>query len=485
MNIIQEDDKINNIQNHQLYYDIKDPYSESLIPITDEYSENNESLRKMENLYNHFPDFKKLIEAGNQEKVSSYFGCFSELIDKLIFDTNEPFDYIEFIFPYIIELINIETPKTILKLVLRSLFFIIPKSHYYSLQFSNSSALQQLILIIQKNITDYISGISINIILMLSNYEELQNICYSIFSIQSLGKYFLSNDYKELSKEGFIQIYGKYLFSTDDDEKISEIFSSILQCLNQPKLDIHYSLQLLGLIGSFYDKNNEKNIELIPGKIISFISDNLLEIIKNTHTEQSRGIFYLIHILVKEGVVFYYPVEELYQIVLNEKTEKIIKSRIMEMISQSIKIYDDIEYLKLFITKSLQDVIEYSLENGSISTKCNCLILIAIITATENMELLVSFIYSSSFTSFLDFIEITDDINSIIVSIGILGSALQLLKVRSLDSEEFNFFMSHILSSNIFENIYKFAEKYDKFSKLLMAFCSLFESESTIMSENC
>lgn len=466
---------------HEDTHTIKNPYLESQIQIKDQTLNSERSLNEIAKLYDEIINLEGAIEIKNQKYIFYFFKRFANNIHEIIFDEDNPLDFIEFIFPYIINLIQTNTPKEILYQILLSLFFIVLKSHYYSLKFADSPAYEQLISIIQANITDDITGISINIIISLSQYEELQDILYSVFPIESLVDCFLSDNYQAISKHNFILIFSKFLFKAKDDETVSEIFSSILECLSLPNIQFDYVIKFLHIIGDYYIQNNEIGIEILPEKIIQIISDHISEIIQYKDDSTTISIFYLIYLLTNNGIIFYYPVEEMYQIILNEKTNKKLRELIVSMMAKSITKCNEIEYSKLFITESIVDVIEFCFEYGSKKTQNDSIIFIESILLTENLEMFLSILNSSAFIDFLDFIENVENDKIVYRSVGILGNAYFLLQKIMPESEEFQCFISNILQSELLEQLNFLSEKSEMNANLFMTFCNLIESESVRM----
>ena len=112
------------------------------------------------------------------------------------------------------------------------------------------------------------------------------------------------------------------------------------------------------------------------------------------------------------------PIEELYNIILSENTESLVKEQIIAMMANSIKINDNFEYSKGFVTESICKVIDFCLEEGSLKTKiCSLYLIATILFEQANLELFCSFLYSSTFDNFIDFLENVDNESTILIGI--------------------------------------------------------------------
>lgn len=474
MNLICE----NNIDINQekQNYALKDTYNESLIPTF--------NIKELKWFSDQVSNLTKAAEDNDKDYLASYFNDFSKCIQEAVFDSNNPFEHIEFLFPYIDGLLQVDTPKEILGPVLKSVYAIIRKSYYYSLKFVESSAFQRLLSIIEENVSDYTSGIIFNIVYLLCSYEELHDI-YINFPIQTLFECLSSNDYQDYSLDGIVNLIGLYLIEEQDDQQLYEFFSIILQNLKKANLTKTSFLGLVSIIAMYFTKNETKSISVLPEKLIEFISNRIYEIVKYADKRIEDSLFFLIFYLTKNGIQIKYNAEDLYQLVLNKEIKDKTPEMLITAMANSIKVSDDIEYSQIFITKSLEDILNYFFEFGSVKSKTSSIILLGAILATDNFELFLSILRNSiTFENFLYFIENSEDESTLIFGIGILGNALQFLQTKMPNSDELKKFISIILSSNLSERIIQITESSEELiSELLIEFSQLIENEAQRLSQ--
>lgn len=479
MNLIQE----NNTQEKQNYtnmHAVNDPYEESKIPSFNE--------KDIKFFYEQISNLNKAIEEGNKEYVIEYFDAYSEIIQKAVFDSNESYEYIEFLLPYIDGILQVDTKEDILGPVIKSVYSITKNSLYYSKQFVESPAYKQLIAITEENISDYITCVAFNIICELSNYPELHDT-YKSCPIQALFECLLSDNYKQNSKDGIIHIINLYLLDEKDDQNVSEIFASIFKVLKvfrESKKNIDAFLVLLSIVARFIYKNEINSTDFLPEEMKDLISESFYDIARYSDPVIENDLFYLIKLLTENGFQIKYQVEELYQLILQK--ENPLRDRTKEMLitsfSRSIHVSDDIEYSKIFITKSIENVISYFFEYGTVNSKKACIILFGTILVTDNFDLFISILNNShAFSDFLNFIENCEDEKTVIFGIGILGNAFQYLKTRMPNSDELRNFVSILCSSDLSERLNQIAEtSNDSLIQILTAFYALIKNEESNMA---
>ena len=431
--------------------------------IRDPYIDENTLAKSKDLLYNYHilskevPKLNEAIQENNEEYIVYYFDRYAKCIFKyhefIITDEKSQIEFIDYFFPYFEYLAQPNSSIPVLKKVLISILHVVSFSHYYSLKFVHSPVYQQLLQIIQINTDDFITSISINIIITVSKYDGLSDIFQSLFSLKSLTDKFLSNDSKDYSKEAIIEGFGIYLSEASDDQLLHQIFSCISQCLLQPNLSSELIVDFLDVIARSYSENEKIGLDVLPISLVQFASDHIVELSKLS-TIESGGVFNFIHILTLKGVKFNYPVEDLYKIILDENiTDPRIKDNILIMFENSIKNHDKVEYSTQFVTQSILSVIQYCFEKGTVCMKNSSQLLIAAILVTDNIQLFLEFIKSTAYPNFIEYVASLESEHQLFISIGILGNAIHVLQVTMPDSNEFHYFISVIFESNLLDHL--------------------------------
>lgn len=479
MNIREEknDDDIQEIKNYNDSREIKDSYVESQIPT---FNSND-----LQQLLDNVSLLDEAIKGGDIKFVCDYFKYYSKYIKETDFAEDVPVEYIEFILPYIDGLVQIDTCEEVLSPLLLSVYNITINSHYYSSKFAYSPLIQHLLSIIQAKITNYITGLSINIIYCISNYDELHDVTISYFPLQMLFGILMSEEFNNEGGyyvlAGVVNLISIHLHNTTDDQNIQEIFNLILQYMESNEISI-ITLDLISIISIYVCKSNGRCD--LPKGVIDFISNHLLEIIKEADEAVEDDLFYLLYFLIINNVEINYPVEDLYQYILDKDTKHKTKEKMISILVSAIKTKDSIEYTQNFITKSLKEVIDYAYESGTVKCKNECSILLGAILTTDNYDLFISILHSQTFTNYLEFIEISDDDDIVIFGVGIIGSAFHYLLTTMPDSDEIKLFLSTLLNSNLSEHLEQIAKHSYVMEELYIEISSLINVEASRLFPN-
>ncbi|OHT12641.1 hypothetical protein TRFO_17460 [Tritrichomonas foetus] len=404
-----------------------------------------------------YPDqIENSLKNNDIAKIQEIFNVFLKILLQSYIPKNEHIELIDKMLPYILRFLNSTTPPDLLLLICHLILTIVDSSKYYSISLTNPSLFGAFVQVLQNVNKEEINEFLLNTVnIIFYNNDNLSTNIFSYFHPQILVLIFQNINGHEAKKE-VVQLFINYFRKENIkfDITASELLiSSLLQCLlsSGDSFD-DLKMLILSAFGAFSVIYTDYSIELFTKlRIYELLEKNILSILTFKGDENLIiHTFYSLYKAVHKKLTFSFPVKEIYQLIIDEQISEKVGFCVIGILSNMINNQDSIEFNQLFIQPNVIEMIHHIMNGFSIELKNATAVIVGVVVATHNFDMIKDFVTSSVLTNIIDLM--INEYDPIFMG-GILVSMLFIIKDAAPEGEIYHHFISVLIENNLLDHL--------------------------------